>query len=163
MAKKKHSQLLKSKTLLGLLLNTGLHKNNGLELSSSCSSQDDSGEIELCREPSSIRDEIMNHHILDMVMIASTWDGLMVENHKDCCIRKLWKVKQALKALNTEHFVDTLGPVESYKVLLKQCQTAIRNSLLNQDLVAEERRLRLDLQKLLKAEESFYKQKSRAT
>ncbi|GAB4842266.1 hypothetical protein Ancab_012234 [Ancistrocladus abbreviatus] len=68
MAKKKRGQQSKSKPLLGLLLNTGLHKNNGLELSSSCSSQDDSGEIELGHEPSSIRDEIMNKHILDWVM-----------------------------------------------------------------------------------------------
>ncbi|GAB4842272.1 hypothetical protein Ancab_012240 [Ancistrocladus abbreviatus] len=89
--------------------------------------------------------------------VASTCNGLMIGDHKDCCIRKLWKVKEALKALNREHFADILRQVESYKVLLKQCQTALRHSLLNQDLVAEERRLRLDLQKLLKAEESFYR------
>ncbi|XVF64887.1 hypothetical protein PTKIN_Ptkin09bG0203000 [Pterospermum kingtungense] len=76
---------------------------------------------------------------------------------------KLKRLKVVLKQFNKEHFGDLPGCVKLARKKLKAVQKCILNSINPSTLIEQDKALQMDLHELLKAEESFFKQKSRVT
>lgn len=74
---------------------------------------------------------------------------------------KLKKVKQELKALNTQHYIGVDKKLKYFRDQLKVVQEKMGTNLMQHELIEEEKELKSQLEKWDHVEDSIFKQKSR--
>jgi len=92
-------------------------------------------------------------------LLLEKWPVLIYGSPMYVLCRRLKLLKAPLKQLNKFHFAHISERVSRAEVDLEQYQSLLHNDKDNEHLLAQDRRLRLDLVNLKSAEKMFYSQK----